>query len=50
MKPLTIGDVAVTKVIELDRSATPMGFMLPESTPERIAAQRDRPRFKPPAA
>jgi glyoxylase-like metal-dependent hydrolase (beta-lactamase superfamily II) len=41
MKPLAIGDVTVSKVIELDRSATPVGFMLPESTPERIAAQRD---------
>jgi glyoxylase-like metal-dependent hydrolase (beta-lactamase superfamily II) len=41
MKSLTIGDVTVSKVIELDRSATPVGFMLPTSTPERIAAQRD---------
>jgi len=41
MKPLSIGDVTVSKVIELDRSATPVGFMLPTSTPERIAAQRD---------
>ena len=41
MKPLSIGDVTVSKVIELDRSDTPVGFMLPTSTPERIAAQRD---------
>ena len=41
MKPLRIGDVSISKVIELDRSATPIGFMLPDSTPERIAAQRD---------
>ena len=41
MKPLSIGDVTISKVIELDRSATPVGFMLPTSTPERIAAQRD---------
>lgn len=41
MKDLSIGDVTVGKVIELDRSATPVGFMLPTSTPERIAAQRD---------
>ena len=41
MKPLSIGDVTVSKVVELDRSATPVGFMLPTSTPERIAAQRD---------
>ena len=43
MKDLSIGDVTVGKVIELDRSATPVGFMLPTSTPERIAAQRDWP-------
>ena len=41
MTQLRIGDVTVTKVVELDRSATPVGFMLPESTPERIAAQRE---------
>src|SRR5215469_7395785 len=41
MKPLRIGDVSISKVIELDRSATLIGFMLPDSTPERIAAQRD---------
>ena len=37
MKSLTIGDVTVSKVIELDRSATPVGFMLPTSTPELAA-------------
>jgi glyoxylase-like metal-dependent hydrolase (beta-lactamase superfamily II) len=41
MTPLRFGDVSVGKVIELDRSATPVGFMLPDSTPERIAAQRE---------
>lgn len=41
MTPLKIGDVTIGKVIELDRSATPLGFMLPDATPERIAAQRD---------
>ena len=41
MIPLKIGDVTVGKVIELDRSATPVGFMLPDATPERIAAQRE---------
>lgn len=41
MTALKIGDVTVTKVVELDRSSTPIGFMLPDSTPERIAAQRE---------
>ncbi|HYR39975.1 MAG TPA: MBL fold metallo-hydrolase, partial [Methylomirabilota bacterium] len=41
MTALTIGDVTVTKVVELDRSSFEIGAMLPESTPERIAAQRD---------
>jgi glyoxylase-like metal-dependent hydrolase (beta-lactamase superfamily II) len=41
MTPLKFGDVTVSKVVELDRSATPIGFMLPDSTPERVAAQRD---------
>ena len=41
MTTLKIGDVTVDKVIELDRSATPVGFMLPDATPERIAAQRE---------
>ena len=38
---IKIGDVTVTKVVELDRSSFEIGAMLPESTPERIAAQRD---------
>ena len=41
MSMLKIGDVTVTKVVELDRSSFPIGAMLPDSTPERIAAQRD---------
>jgi glyoxylase-like metal-dependent hydrolase (beta-lactamase superfamily II) len=41
MTPLKFGDVTVSKVVELDRSATPVGFMLPDATPERIAAQRE---------
>ena len=41
MSMLTIGDVTVTRVVELDRSSFEIGAMLPESTPERIAAQRD---------
>jgi len=41
MTALTIGDVTVTRVVELDRSSFEIGAMLPESTPERIAAQRD---------
>jgi glyoxylase-like metal-dependent hydrolase (beta-lactamase superfamily II) len=41
MTALTVGDVTVTKVVELDRSSFEIGAMLPESTPERIAAQRD---------
>jgi glyoxylase-like metal-dependent hydrolase (beta-lactamase superfamily II) len=41
MIPLKFGDVTVSKVVELDRSATPLGFMLPDATPERIAAQRE---------
>ena len=41
MTTLTIGDVTVTRVVELDRSSFEIGAMLPESTPERIAAQRD---------
>ena len=41
MTALKIGDVTVTKVVELDRSSFEIGAMLPESTPERIAAQRD---------
>jgi len=41
MSALTIGDVTVARVVELDRSSFEIGAMLPESTPERIAAQRD---------
>ena len=41
MTALTIGDVSATRVVELDRSSFEIGAMLPESTPERIAAQRD---------
>ena len=41
MTALRIGDVTVTRVVELDRSSFEIGAMLPESTPERIAAQRD---------
>jgi glyoxylase-like metal-dependent hydrolase (beta-lactamase superfamily II) len=41
MTALTVGDVTVTRVVELDRSSFEIGAMLPESTPERIAAQRD---------
>ena len=41
MSMLKIGDVTVTKVVELDRSSFAIGSMLPDSTPERIAAQRD---------
>ncbi len=41
MTALTIGDVTVTKVVELDRSSFQIGAMLPDSTQERIAAQRD---------
>src|SRR5712692_7889722 len=38
---IKIGDVTVTKVVELDRSSYDVAAMLPESTPERIAAHRD---------
>jgi glyoxylase-like metal-dependent hydrolase (beta-lactamase superfamily II) len=38
---IKIGDVTVAKVVELDRSSYDVAAMLPESTPERIAAQRD---------
>ncbi|HWM76393.1 MAG TPA: MBL fold metallo-hydrolase, partial [Methylomirabilota bacterium] len=41
MSMLKIGDVTVIKVVELDRSSFPISAMLPESTPERIEAQRD---------
>ena len=41
MSMLKIGDVTVTKVVELDRSSFAIGSMLPDSTPERIEAQRD---------
>ena len=41
MTMLRIGDVTVDTVIELERSATPIGFMLPGAPPERIAAQRE---------
>jgi len=41
MTALTVGDVTVTRAVELDRSSFEIGAMLPESTPERIAAQRD---------
>ncbi len=41
MSMLKIGDVTVIKVVELDRSSFAIGAMLPESTPERIEAQRD---------
>src|SRR5260370_42704013 len=37
---IKIGDVTVTKVVELDRSSYDVAAMLPESTPERIEAQR----------
>jgi hypothetical protein len=41
MSMLKIGDVTVTKVVELDRSSFAIGSMLPDSTQERITAQRD---------
>src|SRR5574342_1224152 len=41
MTVLKVGDVTVAKVVELDRSATPVDFMLPDATPGRIAAQRE---------
>jgi len=41
--PLTIDDVPVSTVVERDRSATPVGFMLPDPMPERIAAWREWP-------
>lgn len=39
MTTLKIGDVSVDKVVELDRSATPIDFMLPDASPDRIASQ-----------
>ena len=37
MIPFAFGDVTVTRVVEIPRSAYPTTSMLPESTPEAIA-------------
>ncbi|PYM30337.1 MAG: MBL fold metallo-hydrolase, partial [Candidatus Rokuibacteriota bacterium] len=47
MTTLTLGDVSVTRVIEIGRSSFPTTSMLPDSTAEAIARHHDwlRPHF-----
>src|SRR5436309_2292414 len=47
MSPLTLDDVTVSRVIELDRSSFPTLSMLPDATPDVIARHHHwlRPRF-----
>src|SRR2546421_9315747 len=47
MSPLELGDVTVTRVIEIDRSSFPTASMLPDSTPGAIARHHHwlRPHF-----
>jgi len=41
MKPLAMGEVTMSRVVEIDRSFYPTASMLPDSTPEAIARHRD---------
>src|SRR5216117_3640731 len=47
MSPLELGEVTVTRVIEIDRSSFPTLSMLPDSTPDAIARHHHwlRPHF-----
>src|SRR5256885_14548503 len=47
MNTLGLGDVTVTRVIEIDRSSFPTASMLPDSTPDAIARHHGwlRPHF-----
>ncbi len=47
MTTLKLGDVSVTRVIEIDRSSFPTASMLPDSTADAIARHHDwlRPHF-----
>ncbi len=47
MSTLELGDVTVTRVIEIDRSSFPTASMLPDSTPDAIARHHHwlRPHF-----
>ena len=47
MNTLELGDVTVTRVIEIDRSSFPTASMLPDSTPDAIARHHHwlRPHF-----
>ena len=37
MSALKLGDVTVSRIIEIDRSSFPTASMLPDSTPDAIA-------------
>jgi glyoxylase-like metal-dependent hydrolase (beta-lactamase superfamily II) len=39
MTPIRLGDVTVTRVVEVDRSSNPIERLLPESTPDGVAAE-----------
>ena len=45
--PITLGEVTISRVVEIGRSSFPTGSMLPESTPEAIAKHHHwlRPHF-----
>ncbi|MBI3456657.1 MAG: MBL fold metallo-hydrolase [Candidatus Rokubacteria bacterium] len=47
MKPIRLGEVTITRVVEIGRSSFPTSSMLPESTPEAIARHLHwlRPHF-----
>ena len=45
MESIKLGDVTISRVIEIDRSSFPTASMLPDSTPDRIAAHH--PWLKP---
>ncbi len=47
MTSIRVGDVTVTSVVEIGRSSFPTASMLPDSTPERIAAHHSwlKPHF-----
>lgn len=42
MTTIRLGEVTVSRVIEIDRSSFPTTQMLPDSTAEAIARHRDR--------
>ena len=47
MPPMKLGEVTISRVIEIDRSSFPTASMLPDSTAEAIAAHHHwlKPHF-----